>query len=258
MFQKENTWLRSADYSISDFDFNKEMADVLFNVSLNEVNKDETLYVIVKEEENEEEEKFKMEKQEGLNYTVNKELSSSKNYNVQLLSEGESSFRSAQLFNIYLKDYIIDLYDVNIRPLELSRRKSKSFYEFSLFVQVIPPKKYNFDLDKDELLIKDLYVQAYNGDTLLETYYVIKDSIKNEEIFNNKSSQKNIPERAVRELKTESYENYEVFINGESNEEIDFENLMIKAYLTNNTGYTYEYIFSIRDHEVSKKIVGKE
>lgn len=171
--KRKNMWVNNSKYTIENIDLDKKTANVKIEFLLNSFDKNMDLFIVFISKHNMDNKKIKVNKNTGLNYSQTVLLSTNDNYEVQLLGEGENSFKSEILFSLSLKDIITNLYDIKIELKEMKQSSNGTTLDFNLIIHSDYGYKYN--IDSEDLKMKDISVNICYIDDKLKKINLLKD-----------------------------------------------------------------------------------
>lgn len=179
--RKEGLWVRESKCEITDFSDNLEMADIKITFTLNEIQKDEKVYVAAISEKNNKVVKFEIPESESLTFMLdNITLPASDTYDLQVIGEKPASFRSGKLETIFLSEYKKGFVIINGGILGAQYSIEKEEGNFSFFTTVDVMKKSDGAYMD---FLKNLEVMAVNADIYIDDQYLDTMDLLNEKNY---------------------------------------------------------------------------
>ncbi|MDW7669544.1 MAG: hypothetical protein SCJ93_12025, partial [Bacillota bacterium] len=105
-FNQEKMWIRSHDFKLVEYYPDEEKVDVEISIEFNELNKEEKLYLVIKDDSNDQELVEMKGYEESMVYTDTLRLDSDKDYEFSVVGESSESKRSDDIDQLNVKSTI--------------------------------------------------------------------------------------------------------------------------------------------------------
>lgn len=241
-FKKESMWVRESSNNIMDFSDDLKDTEIDIEITLNEKNKDEKLYIIAATKENNEIFKFEVPNNNDLIFKANIRLPVDYNYEMQLIGENDTFSRSSPLDSLYLRNFVSEIIQVDGDLLGGQYYKDEQKGEYSFFIAVSQMKKSKemFVEYLSQLQITEVKADVYHGDQYIKTIDLLNGTNYIPKDIDNLSNA--IPEIAANEYRAEFERKH--FFSGifEMNGESDFSQISLVITVKDNKGHTYQKI----------------
>ncbi|WP_078428524.1 hypothetical protein [Alkalihalobacterium alkalinitrilicum] len=170
-FTEEQRWIRNSYYEVKAVDMEEEKVEVSVLWSLRNIEKDETLYLLFREQGSREWQHIELDETEDLSYHIDLRLSIKENYETQILAVSDDRKRSDDLQEIsvfqQLEERIYaDVYAHSVTNNQIDLHiMIQQLYGDDMFIQ-----------DKDRLEIKSALAYVYMNDELVKTVDVLENA----------------------------------------------------------------------------------
>jgi len=170
-FNKEKMWIRSHDIRIVEYYLDEEKVDVNISIEFNELIKEEKLYLVIKDENNDQETLEMEGYEESMVYTDTLRLDSDKDYEFSVVGESAESKRSDDVDQLYVKSTINNLivFDSHVHRSSANAEKEIQNFHFNLLAYKNVQRNSIFEDYTKNLEIVSLIGEVYVDETLLDT-----------------------------------------------------------------------------------------
>jgi hypothetical protein len=170
-FNKEKMWIRSHDIRIVEYYLDEEKVDVNISIEFNELIKEEKLYLVIKDENNDQETLEMEGYEESMVYTDTLRLDSNKDYEFSVVGESAESKRSDDVDQLYVKSTINNLivFDSHVHRSSANAEKEIQNFHFNLLAYKNVQRNSIFEDYTKNLEIVSLIGEVYVDETLLDT-----------------------------------------------------------------------------------------
>jgi hypothetical protein len=164
-------WIRSHDIRIVEYYLDEEKVDVNISIEFNELIKEEKLYLVIKDENNDQETLEMEGYEESMVYTDTLRLDSDKDYEFSVVGESAESKRSDDVDQLYVKSTINNLivFDSHVHRSSANAEKEIQNFHFNLLAYKNVQRNSIFEDYTKNLEIVSLIGEVYVDETLLDT-----------------------------------------------------------------------------------------
>ncbi len=164
-FNQEKMWIRSHKFKLVEYYPDQEKVDIDISIEFNELKKDEKLFLVIKDNNNNHQTLEMKGYEESMVYTDTLELDSDKDYEFSVVGESEESKRSDDVDRLYVKSTINNLivFDSHIHRSSANAEKEIQNFHFNLLAYKNVERYSVF-----EEYIKDLEVVSLIGEVYVD------------------------------------------------------------------------------------------
>ncbi|WP_216831654.1 hypothetical protein [Alkalihalobacterium elongatum] len=172
-FTEEKRWVRNNSYEVKEVNGDTEQVEVLVSWGLRELEDDEELYFLYREQGKSDWQKLKVEETGNLDYEVTFTLSLKENYESRILAVSDEGKRSEDLQYIAIFDQLQERIYSDVYVLSYG----KDFVDLQIMMQQ-SYRDQMFRLDSEKLEIKSATANLYVNNKLVKTIDVLEKANK--------------------------------------------------------------------------------